>query len=100
MDSAPPQLTPREQRKWICEVIPELTHHDATDVFKWLNARLPRNSFSEHSNGCSINLDTLANELVSQLYSFVVSKVNTEIDDGAERSDGDDRDGDGTDVTQ
>ncbi len=74
--------TPHEQRKLICETVIELTHPDLVDVFRFLQARLPKGmAFSEHGGGCSINLDKLSDELIGQLYTFVESKTVAEEDE-------------------
>jgi hypothetical protein len=78
-------MTPLERRKYICATVPEMTHANATAVFCFILLRLPAEiSFSVHSNGSSINLDKLSDELIAQLYIFVLTKAEAESDDDGE----------------
>lgn len=71
-----PSLTHKQQRKYICETISELTHDDVVAVYRFLSHRVPKDAFSIHGSGCSINLDNVEDKVVDTLYNLVWSKRN------------------------
>ena len=64
-------LTPTQQREYICETISELTHDDVVSTYKFMSTMVQADLVSIHSNGCSINLDNIQNNIVEYLYNYI-----------------------------
>jgi len=76
MNKSDEHIDKGQYRKYICDIISELTHDDTIAVYRFLLTKVNRSNFCEHKNGCSINLDNISNEIIYSLYNFVVEKRN------------------------
>jgi hypothetical protein len=70
-------LTPNAEREWLCNAIDDLDHADLVAVYRFISTKVPSAKFNTHKTGCSINLNTLSDELISQLYTLVRAKIDT-----------------------
>lgn len=69
-------MMPKQQRKYICETIAELTHDDVVAVYRFLSTHIERDVFNIHGSGCSVNLDNIDNKIVQLVYDLIWDKRN------------------------
>ena len=70
------QPTPFEQRQFICTKIDELEHQDRVCVYRFIQTHCPGAKFCRHSDGCSINIDKLPDDLIASVYAMIKKKLD------------------------
>lgn len=69
-----PNYTAKQQRKYICEYINDLTYDDIGSVYRFLSTQVSKDMFNVHGSGCSINLDKVSDKIISSVYNLVWDK--------------------------
>jgi hypothetical protein len=71
-------ISPKEQRKWICRAIADLTQQDTQDMYRFASTKIPKEMFITHSDGCRLDLSCVSDEIVLQLYNLIRSKFDAD----------------------
>lgn len=66
---------PNKQKRFICEQVKKLTHSHIIQIHSFLNSKVSSTMFSDHHDGCSINLDKISNDIIQSLYTLVCDKL-------------------------
>ena len=69
-----PEYTPKQQRKYICLYISDLTFDETECVYLYLSGVVDKDMFCVHGSGCSINIDNISDNIISQVYNLVWEK--------------------------
>lgn len=71
----PADITPKEQRRWICRTVSDLQLQDVQDIYRFASTKIAKEMFITHSDGCRLNLDCVNDDVVLQIYNLVRSKI-------------------------
>jgi hypothetical protein len=69
------EKTPDEKRAWIISISPRVSKDARRDILQWIILNLPSGSVWEKPDGCRINVGTMSDERINQLYSLIQHRL-------------------------